>query len=209
MRDQVYEILKRKIQNFEFSPGQRLNVEQLSRELGVSRTPVWEAIHRLIQDGFLENIPHHGVYVTELTPSAAIDLYIVRGALEKLVVKLIVESPVEHDFTNLKEILKRQHIAVVEANLDLYSRYDFDFHTSLYKMSKNRFLAETLENIKRRCDLFPCDKKPVLKSLYKDHLMIVDALERKDCQAAEEAFQHHNQTVIERIRECYKSFFER
>jgi DNA-binding GntR family transcriptional regulator len=66
-----------------FKPGQRLNVEELTRELGVSRTPVWEAIRRLQQDGIVRNIPHRGVFLAENPLERVRGVIQVRSALDQ------------------------------------------------------------------------------------------------------------------------------
>src|SRR4030042_921555 len=85
---QVYDILKEMIANYRFNPGTRINVEQIAKEVGASRTPVWEAVHRLIQEGLLENIPNRGVFMVTLSPEQAIELYEVRDVLEGLAARL-------------------------------------------------------------------------------------------------------------------------
>lgn len=65
MNETVHQALRGMIAGRRFKPGQRLNVEELARELGVSRTPVWEAIRRLGQDGIVRNIPNRGVFMSE------------------------------------------------------------------------------------------------------------------------------------------------
>jgi DNA-binding GntR family transcriptional regulator len=85
--DQVYQVLKQMIANYRFVPGSHLNVEKLTRDLGVSRTPVWEAVRRLEQEGLVRNEPKRGVRILELTPETALELYAVREALESLAVR--------------------------------------------------------------------------------------------------------------------------
>ena len=84
LSNQVYTILKRMIADYRFSPGTRINVEQIAKEVGASRTPVWEAVHRLIQEGLLENIPNRGVFMSTMTPKQAIELYTVRKSSKGL-----------------------------------------------------------------------------------------------------------------------------
>jgi len=82
LNNQIYPILKEMIADQRFNPGGSINVEQLTHELGVSRTPVWEAIRRLEQEGIVVHTPHKGVRVRELTREMALELYRVREALE-------------------------------------------------------------------------------------------------------------------------------
>ena len=84
LSSQIYQALKEMISNYRFSPGSRLNVEKLSEEFGVSRTPIWEAIRRLQQEGLVKKIPNRGVFMAEMTLPMALQLYQVREVLEGL-----------------------------------------------------------------------------------------------------------------------------
>lgn len=85
LNQQIYGILKEMIADQRFNPGSYINVEQLTQELEVSRTPIWEAIRRLEQEGIVVHTPpHKGVCVRELTKDMALELYKVREALECL-----------------------------------------------------------------------------------------------------------------------------
>ncbi|MBP1736090.1 MAG: GntR family transcriptional regulator [Deltaproteobacteria bacterium] len=92
LSNQVYDILKDMIANHRFNSGTRINVEQITKEVGASRTPVWEAVHRLIQEGLLVSIPNRGVFMAALTPKHAIELYMVREVLEGLAARLAIAN---------------------------------------------------------------------------------------------------------------------
>ena len=104
--DQVYNILKEMIANYRFVPGSYLNIEKLTRDLGVSRTPVWDAIRKLEQEGFVRNEPKKGVLIQELTPETAIELYTVRELLEGLAVRLAVERINDETLREMAHCLK-------------------------------------------------------------------------------------------------------
>ena len=96
------------IANYRFIPGSYLNLEQLTRDLGVSRTPVWDAIRKLEQEGFVKNEPKKGVLILELTPETAIELYTVRELLEGLAVRLAVERIDDGTLKKMAQCLKEQ-----------------------------------------------------------------------------------------------------
>ena len=100
---QVYTILKGMIADYRFNPGTRVNVEQIAKEVGVSRTPVWEAVHRLVQEGLLENIPNRGVFMSALSPKQAIELYTVRETLEALAARLAIQNIDEKTIQKMDE----------------------------------------------------------------------------------------------------------
>jgi DNA-binding GntR family transcriptional regulator len=91
LSSKVYEALREMIAQHRFRPGARVNVERLSKELDVSRTPVWEAVRRLEVEGLLKYIPYRGVFMVETSLERALELYQVREALEGLAGRLAAE----------------------------------------------------------------------------------------------------------------------
>jgi DNA-binding GntR family transcriptional regulator len=117
LSERAYARIKKMITEYRFSPGSRLNVEQLARDLGTSRTPVWEAIRRLGQEGLVRNVPNRGVFLVELTPRAAIDLYTVREVLEGMAARLSVEGISERTLDKMERLLLEQEKIVAEEDL--------------------------------------------------------------------------------------------
>jgi DNA-binding GntR family transcriptional regulator len=200
LSDQVYEILKDMISNYRFSPGARINVEKIAKEIGVSRTPVWEAVHRLMQEGLLENVPNRGVFMTVLTPKAALEMYTVRQVLEGLAARLAAENVNEKAIRRMEACLEKQGKAVEKEDLIGYSKLDFEFHAIVYELSGNQILQETLESIKNKMRPIAMMITPILPELYKHHVKILQALKKRDAAEAEKAFIEHNQCMIDQIR---------
>ena len=197
---QIYSVLKEMIANHRFKPGTRINIERLTKELGTSRTPVWEAVHRLIQEGLLTDIPHRGVFMVELTPGTALELYTVREALEGLAARLAVQNINDKVIRKMKKSLDEQDKVVRRRDLVGYSRLDFDFHAMVYEACGNSILQEMLETIKGKMRPIAMHIDLVLPQLYEEHLQIFAALAAGDAQKAERAFRTHNRHIIERIR---------
>jgi DNA-binding GntR family transcriptional regulator len=105
-----------------FLSGSRLNVEELARKLGASRTPIWEAVRKLEQEGLLRSIPNRGVFLMELTPKAAIELYTVRVVLEGMAAKLAISRITNQTLAKMEQSLERQAAIVNKADLLAYSR---------------------------------------------------------------------------------------
>jgi len=200
LSNQVYTILKGMIANYRFNPGTRVNVEQIAKEVGASRTPVWEAVHRLVQEGLLENIPNRGVFMCALTPKQAIELYTVRESLEALAARLAIQSIDEKTLEKMKKCLEQQYKVVQKEDLVSYSRLDFDFHALVYEASGNRTLQEMLETIKNKMRPIAMHITPILSSLYHDHVEILEAFEEKNPDKAEAAFRKHNHQMIVQIQ---------
>ncbi len=197
---QVYTILKDMIANQRFGPGMRINVEQIAKEVGASRTPVWEAVHRLIQEGLLENVPNRGVFMASLTPTMAIELYTVREVLEGLAARLAIPNADEKLVKKMVKCVEEQKKVVEKEDLIGYSRLDYDFHALVYEASGNKILQEMLEAVKNKMRPIATHVSPVLSSLYDDHVRIVEAFRLRDQEKAEAAFRNHNLKMIAQIQ---------
>jgi DNA-binding GntR family transcriptional regulator len=197
---QVYDILKEMIADYRFTPGARINVEQIAKEVGVSRTPVWEAVHRLIQEGLLENIPNRGVFMLTLTPKVAIELYVVREALEGVAARYAVPKVNERFLKNMAKLIEDQRKMVEENDLLGYSRLDYEFHALVYELIENRTLLEILGTVKNKMRPLALHVSPILSRLLEDHMEILAAFQARDSVRAEAAFRNHNLKMIEQIK---------
>lgn len=199
LSERAYVKIKKMISDYRFSPGSRLNVEQLARDLGTSRTPIWEAVRRLEQEGLAKNIPNRGVFLVKLTREAAIELYTVREVLEGMAARLAVQRISDKALEKMEKLLQTQEKLVAEEDLVAYSKSDFEFHACIYAACGNAILREMLENIKEKARPFEMHITPILTELFNDHQMIVRALHLRDPLLAEVAFREHNQRVLRQL----------
>jgi DNA-binding GntR family transcriptional regulator len=179
-----------------FLSGSRLNVEELARKLGASRTPIWEAVRKLEQEGLLRSIPNRGVFLMELTPKAAIELYTVRVVLEGMAAKLAISRITEQTLAKMEQSLERQAAIVNKADLLAYSREDFYFHKLIYTASGNAFLQEILEGIEHKARPIGMQITPILSELLNDHRNLVSALRARDATRAEMTFREHHERML-------------
>jgi DNA-binding GntR family transcriptional regulator len=200
LSERSYFRIKRMISDLRFSPGSRLNVELLARDLGTSRTPVWEAVRRLEQEGLVRNIPNRGVFIVELTRETAIELYTVREVLEGMAARLAVERISPKALEKMERLLRAQEKIVAEEDLVAYSKSDFEFHACIYAACGNSILREMLESIKQKARPIAMRITPILSELLHDHQMIVRALRLRDPLLAEVAFREHNQRVLIQLK---------
>jgi len=196
----VYDILRKKIFEYRFEPGARINAEQIAKELGVSRTPVWEAIGRLEHEKLVENFPNKGVHIKELTFKEAMDLYSVREVLEGMAAKLATMSIKEPDIKKLESLLEKQKIAAEKKDVPLYSSLDYDFHSVIYGASGNTYLEELLNTIKYNTRPIHVHIQDHLNFLCDDHSKLICAIKNHDIQGAKEAIVLHIRKVREIIR---------
>lgn len=199
LRDLVYKELLDMIENSRFLPGARINVEKVTEELGVSRTPVWQAVGLLEKEGLVRYIPNRGVFVQELTTAEAVELYMVREVLESLAAELATGHIPQESFREMELNLQEQLIAYENKDLTLYSQLDFSFHAVVYAAANNKHLVEMLEIIKKKMRPLLIHLEDILGELIDDHRMIFLALQELDKERAKLGFQIHNRRMREKI----------
>lgn len=200
LSSRVYELLKEMIAKHRFNPGARVNVEALARELGLSRTPVWEAVRRLELEGLLYNIPYRGVFMTEMTLERALELYQVREVLEGLAGRLAAEHVSEKVLEKMVKGLQVQKEVIEKGDLVGYSQCDFEFHEMIHRLSHNTVLQEMLESLKAKMQPIKMDIRPILPRLYRGHQEMIDALRSGRGDRVERVIRLHNRVVQEEIR---------
>ncbi len=205
LKKQAEKALREMIASYRFTPGKWINVENLSKELKVSRTPVWQALKDLEKEGLVTHTHGKGIRMAQMTPEMTDDLYTVRGLLEGLAAGLTAQTITSGALRRMESILAKQEQAVKQMDLLEYSDSDFAFHAILYESCGNWLLKELLENIKRRSRPFICDITPALVELYQDHKDVVEAFRQKDAIAAEMIMKTHNKRMQDHIQWALKN----
>lgn len=196
---QAYDALKAMILDGRFAPGARITVEQLARQLGVSRTPVWEAVAHLAREGLVVNLPHRGVYVAVLSPRDVLDLYVVREVTEALAAKLAAERMEPAALAAMEANLERQGAALAACDLETYSALDAEFHGIVCDQCGNRPLQEVLHSIRDKIWPLKVPVGALLPQLYRDHQDLVAALRARLPDQAEAAVRRHVHLIMETI----------
>jgi DNA-binding GntR family transcriptional regulator len=198
---QIYTVLKEMIADHRFQPGARLNIESIARELDVSRTPVWEAVRRLEQEGLVENIPNRGVFMSSLTAGKALELYAVREVLEGMAASLAAGRIDDTALTDMARCINEQRQVIDRDDVLAYSKLDFDFHATVYDACGNELLKELLETIKNKMRPLTLHMQPDFVKLIDQHVILLEALKGRDPEKAEAAFRQHNRYMMAQIRE--------
>lgn len=198
--DQAYDLLKEMISNFRFSPGANINVEKLTHEFGISRTPIWEAVRRLEQEGILKSIPYKGVKVREFSLKEALDLYEVREALECLASRLGASRVTSDILEKMNLCLIRQRLIAEEYDEVAYSKSDAEFHSLVYEASGNELLKNSLQLLRFKALPLNFEIKKILKDFIEFHFEILEAFRNGDTKNAEAGMRRHNQKMIEIIK---------
>ncbi|CDZ74542.1 putative transcriptional regulator, GntR family [Peptoniphilus sp. ING2-D1G] len=179
----VYESLKNKILNNELLPGDKLIEIEIAKELGVSRTPVREALFKLSKDGLAENFPRKSFIVSKISLNDAKDLYDVRAALEPLAVKELAEEGITERTQVLSEIIEDMKKSYLEKNLITINREVINWGRAIIDLSGNQILKKTLIEVNERLYRFAnfIFRDPQnIKSVYSAILNIYEAIKSKE-----------------------------
>jgi DNA-binding GntR family transcriptional regulator len=145
--ERVYRTVRDLILSQVFPPGSKLNVEQICRDLGVSRTPVWDTMRRLESEGLVNTVPRHGVFVLNYGADQIRDLFMVRGALEALAVRQAARSRDADSRPALEAAMTEMEHAAAAGEMERYSRAAIDFHDGVLRAARNQALTRLLENV--------------------------------------------------------------
>lgn len=207
LRELVLTSLREAIFNGTLKPRERLMEVQLAQELGVSRTPVREALRKLEQEGFINIIPRKGAYVAELSLKDIEDVFEIRIALEGLAASLCAERITGEELRELERLLLAKEIYIQHQDLQQVVVVDGDFHATLYQGSHNARLKNILENLRDQIQRYRTTSLSFpgrMDISLKEHRQILQAITKGDGVKASLLLQEHLQntkkTLLEFLR---------
>jgi DNA-binding GntR family transcriptional regulator len=196
-KDRAYASLKDVIMSlniYEQPDEVRLDERRLAQDLGISRTPVREAMAQLEREGFVRSVPRRGIYVVRKTKVEVIEMITAWAALESMAARLITQIATDEEIASLRKMFATFENGRLHANLDEYSEINIEFHQTIIRMSRNRVLTDLAENLFthmrmiRRKTISEQDRAD--RSI-RDHLNIIQALEARDIDRAEILVRDH------------------
>lgn len=203
--DHVYELLWQRIANHELHPGDKLSDVHVSEDLGVSRTPVREALQRLAQDGIVRAESRRGFYVASFSGQDVREIYDLRTALEVLAVRLACPSLTDDEITAhqraLDDVAQRMHTGDDTAR-DAFLRIDREFHRLLIEKAQNKRLATSMHALQAQISVFQVygiHLRSLVSESIEHHQAILAALRQHDCPTAEQAMEQHLQAIKARV----------
>ena len=202
--DTAYEELKRNIVTLQIQPGEPLTVPQLMERFQMGRTPLREAIQRLVRERLAIEIPRRGCYVTDLSVLWLKEMIMAREVIEPANARLAARWITPEEIVHLRNIIDVGTVKVID-DLEVGLYVDLEFHRDLARMSRNRFLAEAVNDVNTSMlrywyismRAFHRD----LPEIFKNHHRIVDLLEIHDGPAVEEAMRQHIDVFRQRIQQ--------
>ena len=207
LRDVVFNTLRRAILRGELKPGERLMEIQLANKLGVSRTPIREAIRKLELEGLVLMIPRKGAEVAEITEKNLRDVLEVRCALEELAVQLACDRIERNRIRELHAAAAHFRDILDSDDITQIAAADEAFHDVIFKATGNERLIQLLNNLREQMYRYRIEylkKKECYPQLLKEHATIMKAIEEHDKEKATRITGQHinNQvdTVVDTIR---------
>jgi len=182
----------------------RLDERQLAQDLGISRTPIREALNLLEQEGFVRTVPRRGVFVMRKTKAEVIDMITVWAALESMAARLITFRATDDEIATLRHHFDSFEGDQPRAHLDEYSEANIDFHQRVIELSGSDLLKKSAENLfihMRAIRRKTIGEGERANRSIVDHKAIVDALAARDTETAERLVREHSLNLARHVQE--------
>ncbi|MFP3567121.1 GntR family transcriptional regulator [Paraburkholderia sp. SIMBA_030] len=198
LRDQAYAKLKQAIAEADIYRSHeeiRLDEKELTEALGVSRTPVREAMTLLEQEGFLRTVPRRGIYIQRKTKKEIVDMIHMWAALESMAARLATQRASDREIASLRLMFDDFRDTTPAEHIEEYSEANITFHQSIVQLSQSQILLGTMKNLFvhvraiRKMTISQSDRAS--RSIV-DHMRIIEALERRDTELVESLVRQHS-----------------
>ena len=207
LREVIFNSLREAIIIGELKPGERLMEVQLAEKMGVSRTPVREAIRKLELEGLVDMIPRKGAHVAELSVKDIMDVLEVRASLDGLATALAAERITDDELKELRHINSQFTTYIKRENLNGSIKKDAEFHDIIYKASRNDKLISILNNLREQVQRFRViylKDYSSPKNLIKEHSDILEAVNSRNIETSRMVAKNHimnqEQTILNSIK---------
>ncbi|SOY68418.1 putative transcriptional regulator, HTH GntR [Cupriavidus taiwanensis] len=198
LRDQAYAMLRQAIADADIYQSRdeiRLDERVLSEAMGVSRTPIREAMTLLEQEGFLRTVPRRGIYIMRKTKREIVEMIQMWAALESMAARLATENASDGEIAQLRRMFDSFRDSTPAEHIEEYSDANIAFHQAIVQLSKSQIIMDTIRNIFihvraiRKMTISQSDR--AARSIV-DHLRIIEALEKRDTELAERLVRQHS-----------------
>ena len=207
LRDVVFNTLRKAILTGELKPGERLMEIHLANRLGVSRTPIREAIRKLELEGLVTMIPRRGAEVAQITEKSMNDVLEIRRALDALCVELACERITEEDLGRLKQACEAFEAAVRTKDIKKVAKADVELHDIIVQATGNQRLVQLINNLSEQMYRYRFEYIKDIgqhQRLIEEHRMIYESIVKKDKEGASQAAHVHidnqKKAIIAQIR---------
>ncbi|GGF88202.1 transcriptional regulator [Azorhizobium oxalatiphilum] len=201
LRALAYDALKRAITEMDIygsSTDFRLDERQLSEDLGVSRTPIREAMTVLEQEGFVRSVPRRGIFVVRKTKRQLVEMITVWAALESMAARLAAAHASTADLNGLRRLFNEFEVEPPGAHVHEYSQANIAFHQAIIRMGGSALIVDMTENLflhMRAIRTVSIRQENRSERSMQEHMAIIDALEARDPDLAERLVREHTMAL--------------
>jgi DNA-binding GntR family transcriptional regulator len=211
LKNRAYQSIKDCILH-DMTSHQPLYVEELAGQLGISRTPVREALLALELEGLVYSIPNKGTFVAAPTVEEVVEIYQTRAALEGLAVRLATPVIPDEELGRLRTAFDSAQEPIEEGDLLPYFQSDLDFHSAIRQYSGNEVLKQLIENLEERLHRIRVHARERSREhpiqSYEEHRQVLAALIERDAAKAESLMKMHLNSAAKRIEQILQSELE-
>lgn len=207
LRDVVFQTLRAAILKGDLKPGERLMELQLASKLGVSRTPIREAIRMLEQEGLAITIPRKGAEVARMTEKDMEDVLQIRCALEELAICLSCQNITENEMQQLRVAMEEFREKTRTGDIPQIASADVNFHDVLYMSSDNPKLLAMLNNLREQMYRYRVEylkDSSVYPQLIEEHYQLYEAVRSGDAQKAAAYTRQHLENQTEGVKKIIR-----
>ena len=207
--DRVYDAVKSMAITYGFRPSERLNEVDLARQLNVSRTPLREALNRLVTEGFLTTRLNKGFFARTLDPSEVFNLYEFRSAVEQAMVSIACERATKQELLALEKFVLASKDEKEDVLATKLLKLDEEFHERLAQATHNEEFLRSIRGINARIHFVRwIDMQSGRRAhTQNEHLQIVHALKRRDAEGARRLIGGHISRRLDQIVEVIRTGF--
>lgn len=194
LKQKAYISIKEKIIAGEFKPGQDISEEKIQNELGISRTPIREALMRLQTENLIEIFPRKGIFVSNITQKVIKNVFQIRLMIEPQVIRIVGTVISKEWLKTMKEKFQKQFETVSEESILYYVELDKEFHSHLINACDNQYLVNVMNNIfdqnqRMRYQTYSFNERNVATK--SEHIAIIESLINDDLDTAEKLMKDH------------------
>ena len=208
LRDVVFKTLREAILKGDLAPGERLMEIKLANQLGVSRTPIREAIRKLELEGLVVMVPRKGAEVAKITEKDLREVLEVRASLEELAISLACERITDEKIAELKDALEQFRTVIKGKDVTKIAQMDVAFHDVIFEATQNARLVQMVNNLREQMYRYRLEYLKDFSThsrLDEEHVKIFEAVSARDIERATALIREHiyNQevTVVKNIQE--------
>jgi len=210
LKEHIYDVLKTSIMNLDiYDEGTNLRMDErtLADQLGISRTPIREAIMRLEQEGFVDIQPRRGVFIKRKSLDEILELIVVWAALESMAARMACQHATDAEIAELRRLGTKYTKDRAKAEMSEYSEANIEFHLCILRLAKTRMIETIaqglfthLKAIRRKAlrDTSRADRSVV------DHMHIIEAIEARDADLACDLVREHTMRLHAYIRRSWR-----